>query len=38
MKSFMGYDYFGAMFWDQKVPELYQLDPERKTSGCRIRP
>ena len=38
----MGYHYFWAMFWDQKVSEshveLYQLIPERKTSGCRIRP
>ena len=38
----MGYHYFGAMFWDPKVYashiELYQLIPERKTFGCRIRP
>ena len=38
----MGYHYLQAMLWDQKVSashiELYQLIPERKTSGCRIRP
>ena len=37
MKSFMGYHYFGAMFWDQKVSashtELYQFTPKRKMSG-----
>ena len=42
MKSFMGYHYFRAMFWDQKVStshiELYQLLPERKANGFRIRP
>ena len=31
-----------AMFWGQKISashiELYQLIPERKTSGCKIRP
>ena len=29
------------MFWDQRVSashiELYQLIPERKANGCRIR-
>ena len=38
----MGYHYFWAMFWDQEASasdtELYQLIPERKMSGCRIRP
>ena len=38
----MGYHYFQAMFWNQKVSvshiKLYQLIPERKMSGCRIRP
>ena len=38
----MGYHYFWAVFWNQKVSashiELYQLIPERKTSGCSIRP
>ena len=42
MKSFRDYHYFLAMFWDQKVStshiELYQLIPERKKSGCMIRP
>ena len=42
MKSSMDYHYFGAMFWDQKVcgspTELYQFTPDKKTSGCRIRP
>ena len=42
MKGFMGYYYFWAMFWDQKVSashiEFYQLIPERKTSGCSITP
>ena len=37
----MGYHYFWDMFWDQKASasdiKLYQLIPERKTSGCKIR-
>ena len=40
MKSFMGYHYFGAQSCNQKVSasniELYQLIPERKTSGYRL--
>ena len=40
MKSFMGYHYFWAMFWDQKLSsshiELYQLI-EKKTCGCSVR-
>ena len=38
----MGYHYVWVVFWDQKESashiELYQLIPERKTSGCKIRP
>ena len=38
----MGYHYFGAMFWDQKVSanhtEFYQFTPKRKMSGWSIRP
>ena len=38
----MGYHYFSTRFPDQKASashiELYQLIPERKTSGRRIRP
>ena len=38
----MGYHYCWAMFWDQKVfashIELYQLIPERRTSGYGNRP
>ena len=34
MKSFMGYHYFWAMFWDQKLSsshiELYQLIEKKK--------
>ena len=41
MKNFMCYHYFWFMFWDQKVSashiELYQLIPETKANGCRIR-
>ena len=42
MKSFMGYHYFWAIFCYQKASashtEVYKLIPERKTSGCKIRP
>ena len=38
----MDYHYFWAMLWDQKASashiELYQLIPERKTGGSRVRP
>ena len=41
MNSLMGYNYFWAMLWDQKTSashiELYQLIPERKASGCKIK-
>ena len=34
IKFFIGYHYFWAMFWDQKVSaspiDLYQLIPEKK--------
>ena len=39
MKSFMGYHYFGAMFWDQKVSashtEFYQFTPKKKNEWLK---